>query len=45
VFAAEALLFVAAAVLASRIDTTAPNQPRRSPAPLHGDRSVALTQG
>jgi BCD family chlorophyll transporter-like MFS transporter len=45
VFAAEALLFVVAAVLASRIDTTAPDQPRRSTAPLHGDRSVALTQG
>jgi BCD family chlorophyll transporter-like MFS transporter len=45
VFAAEALLFLVAAVLASRIDTTAPDQPRRSPAPLHGDRSVALTQG
>jgi BCD family chlorophyll transporter-like MFS transporter len=45
VFAAEALLFIVAAVLASRIDATAPSPAKRGAAPLHGDRSVALTQG
>jgi BCD family chlorophyll transporter-like MFS transporter len=45
VFAAEALLFIVAAVLASRIDITAPSHARCNTAPLHGDRSVALTQG
>jgi len=45
VFAAEALLFVVAALLASRIDTAAPARSSRTTAQRHGDRSVALTQG
>jgi MFS transporter, BCD family, chlorophyll transporter len=45
VFAFEALLFVVAAVLASRIEAAGPAHARRSTTPLHGDRPVAFTQG
>jgi MFS transporter, BCD family, chlorophyll transporter len=45
VFALEALLFVVAAVLASRIDAAGPARAGRSTTPLHGDRPVAFTQG
>ena len=45
VFALEALLFVAAALLAARIDAPTASAAERSPEILHGDRQVAITQG
>jgi MFS transporter, BCD family, chlorophyll transporter len=45
VFAAEALLFVVAALLASRIDITAAARPSRARSQADGDRAVAFTQG
>jgi MFS transporter, BCD family, chlorophyll transporter len=45
VFAFEALLFIVAARLASRIDASGPARAARSPNSLHGDRPVAFTQG
>jgi BCD family chlorophyll transporter-like MFS transporter len=45
VFALEAVLFVVAALLASRIDTAPAGQAARGTAPGPSDRPVAVTQG